>query len=182
MKSILEDIAAGDPTGVARCLDEYGGLVWTLADRYLRGQRQEVEDAVQDVFVNIWLAAPKYDSTKGAEASYIATIAHRRLLDHRRRLMSQRALTSRAAARGDAPSQGAPPRLGEEDGARLGEEFSRLPEDEQTAVWLSVTRGLSHREIATATGSPVGTVKTRIRRAMIRLQSTLSPVRAGGIA
>lgn len=181
MKSILEDIAAGDSTGVARCLDEYGGLVWTLADRYLRGQRQEVEDAVQDVFVNIWLAAPKYDPSKGAEASYIATIAHRRLLDHRRRLMSRRALAQRATAQTDVPAQ-----LAEDDRTRLGEEFSRLPHDEQTAVWLSVTRGLSHREIAKATGSPIGTVKTRLRRAMIRLQSTLSPTlspaRAGGIA
>lgn len=178
MTSILEDIAAGDSTGVARCLDEYGGLVWTLADRYLRGQRQEVEDAVQDVFVNIWLAAPKYDPAKGAEASYIATIAHRRLVDHRRRLMSQRALAQRTPGHpGDAK-----PHLADDDRARLGEEFSRLPEDEQTAVWLSVTRGLSHREIAKATGSPIGTVKTRLRRAMIRLQSTLSPVRAGGIA
>lgn len=178
MKSILEDIAAGDPTGVARCLDEYGGLVWTLANRYLHGQRQEVEDAVQDVFVNLWLAAPKYDSSKGAEASYVATIAHRRLLDHRRRLMSQRALTRRAARHAEDPV----PRMADEDRARLGEEFSRLPEDEQTVVWLSVTHGLSHREIATATDSPVGTVKSRIRRAMLRLQATLSPARAGGIA
>lgn len=178
MTSILTDIAAGDPTGVARCLDEYGGLVWTLADRYLRGQRQEVEDAVQDVFVNIWLAAPKYDASKGAEASYIATIAHRRLVDHRRRLMSQRALALRSAERDGDISEMVP----EIDRARLGEEFSRLPEDEQTAVWLSVTRGLSHREIAKATGSPVGTVKTRIRRAMLRLQVALSPVRAGGLA
>lgn len=179
MESILKDIAAGDPTGVARCLDEYGGLVWTLADRYLRGQRHEIEDAVQDVFVTIWLAAPKYDPAKGAEASYIATIAHRRLLDHRRRLMSQRALAQRTTDRHSDP---APITFGSDERARLGEEFSRLPDDEQTAVWLSVTRGLSHREIAKATDSPVGTVKTRLRRVMLRLHATLSPPRAGGIA
>lgn len=178
MASILKDIAAGDPTGVARCLDEYGGLVWTLADRYLRGQRHEIEDAVQDVFVSIWLAAPKYDPAKGAEASFIATIAHRRLLDHRRRLISRRALAQQAATALNASAQ----TPGDDDRARLGEEFSRLPDDEQTAVWLSVTRGLTHREIAKATDSPVGTVKTRLRRAMIRLQATLSPARAGGIA
>ncbi len=179
MRSILEDIAAGDPTGVSRCLDEYGGLVWTLADRYLRGQRQEVEDAVQDVFVNIWLAAQRYDPSKGAEASYIATIAHRRLLDHRRRLMSQRALLQHAGSqRGEDP----PARIPDDERAKLGEEFARLPDDEQTAVWLSVTRGLSHREIAKATNAPIGTVKTRLRRAMMRLHATLRPSRAGGAA
>lgn len=92
--------------------------------------------------------------------------------------MSQRALALRSAERDGDISEMVP----EIDRARLGEEFSRLPEDEQTAVWLSVTRGLSHREIAKATGSPVGTVKTRIRRAMLRLQVALSPVRAGGLA
>lgn len=165
LSSILQQIAAGDQSAVARCLDEYGGLVWSLASRYLRGERSEIEDAVQEVFVSVWTSATRYDPAKGSEAAFVATIARRRLIDHRRRLASHRTQhdPTEAAAAADA-------RPGQDEVARLGKDFGDLPEDERTALWLAVSRGLSHREIATATRSPIGTVKTRLRRAVMRLQ------------
>jgi RNA polymerase sigma-70 factor (ECF subfamily) len=165
LSSILQQIAAGDQSAVARCLDEYGGLVWSLASRYLRAERSEIEDAVQEVFVSVWTSASRYDPAKGSEAAFVATIARRRLIDHRRRLASNRTQNdpTEAAALVEV-------RPGHDEVERLGRDFGNLPEDERTALWLAVSRGLSHREIATATRSPIGTVKTRLRRAVMRLQ------------
>lgn len=164
--TILEQIAAGDQTAMERCLDEFGGLVWELARRYLRSDRAEIEDAVQEVFTAVWLAAPRYDPARGSSAAFVATIAHRRLIDYRRRL------GKRAQVRmpEDLPGNDGPPGPTQEDLDRLGEEFARLPEDERTALWFVVARGLSHHEIAQATGAPIGTVKTRLRRAVLRVQ------------
>jgi RNA polymerase sigma-70 factor (ECF subfamily) len=57
-----------------------------------------------------------------------------------------------------------------EDLERLGDDFAKLPEEERTALWMAISKGLSHREIAAATLVPVGTVKSRLRRAVLRLQ------------
>lgn len=173
MPTLLQQIAAGDQSAVARCLDEYGGLVWGLASKYLSGSdRSEIEDAVQEVFVSIWLSAARYDPAKGGEPAFVATIAHRRLNDQRRRAITRR--RDRAAfieSKGGGGMVAAGPTKSEVEG--LGEEFAKLPEEERTALWLAVTRGLSHREIASGTDAPIGTVKSRLRRAVQRLQRAM---------
>ncbi len=173
MPTLLQQIAAGDKSAVARCLDEYGGLVWGLASKYLSGQdRSEIEDAVQEVFVSIWLSASRYDPAKGSEPAFIATIAHRRLNDHRRRAISRRKdRTTFLESKGRAEATGPGPSRTEAEG--LGEEFAKLPEDERTALWMAVARGLSHREIASGTEAPIGTVKSRLRRAVLKLQRAM---------
>jgi len=174
--TILEDISAGDQSAVARCLDEYGGLVWSLAGRYLRTDRSHVEDAVQEVFVSVWTSAGRFDPTKGSEAAFVATIARRRLIDYRRRLMTDKSHPSDTLDAGAAPEPGTGTGSGASSGseademARLGKDFGELPEEERTALYLALSRGLSHSEIARATRSPIGTVKTRLRRAVLRLQ------------
>jgi len=172
--TLLQQIAAGDQAAVARCLDEYGGLVWGLASKYLSGSdRSEIEDAVQEVFVSIWLSAARYDPAKGGEPAFVATITHRRLNDHRRKSMTRR--RDRAAfIEAKEPSRLTQTTLPtRQDLEGLGEEFARLPEDERTALWMAVTRGLSHREIANGTNAPIGTVKSRLRRAVLRMQRAL---------
>lgn len=166
VNTILQQLAAGDQTAVGRCLDEYGGLVWELARRYLGTDRSEIEDGVQEVFVSVWLSASRFDPALGSEPSFVATIAHRRLTDYRRRRAARRPKPD--AVPGTILE--APPRPTSEDLSRLGEDFAALPEDERTALWMAVNRGMSHSEIAGATSSPIGTVKTRLRRAVMRLQ------------
>lgn len=172
MSTILQQIAAGDPGAVSRCLETYGGLVWTIASRYLAGDRPEIEDAVQDVFVTLWRSAARFDPALGTELSFVGTIARRRVLDARRRLCTRRPELFGA---GDESSLTvwAPEPPSSEEVARLGEEFAKLPEDERLALWFAVSRGLSHREIAQATSVPIGTVKSRLRRAVLRLQRAL---------
>jgi RNA polymerase sigma-70 factor (ECF subfamily) len=170
LTTILQQLAAGDDAAVARCLDEYGGLVWDIACRYLGNDRAELEDAVQDVFLSVWMSAKRFDPSKGSEPAFVATIAHRRLTDTRRRMVTRKAGLEgarRAAALGALVLVNMPTA---EDLERLGDDFAKLPEEERTALWMAISKGLSHREIAAATLVPVGTVKSRLRRAVLRLQ------------
>ncbi|QOJ00528.1 MAG: sigma-70 family RNA polymerase sigma factor [Phycisphaeraceae bacterium] len=174
--AFLHRIASGDASAVAACLDEYGGVVWSLAERYLKPLGEDVEDAVQEIFVDVWRSAGRYNPALGSEASFIATIAHRRLIDRQRRAASRPRpvphephLEPRAT---DRPATHTPASLGE-DVARAADAFNKLHTDEQQALWFALYHGMSHDRIATLTGHPLGTVKTRIRRGLIRLRELL---------
>lgn len=186
LTSILQRIANGDESAADDCVRTYGGLVWRLSRRYLDHAKSEIDDAVQDVFIEIWLHAKRFDPAKGSEAAFVATIAHRRLTDRQRRIRSRRnsvhlyaeelkrfenhspsepeVNTAETSTTGDYASY----RVSLENG------FRSLPDEERNALWLSVYRGLSHREISEATEVPIGTVKSRLRRAMIRLTKIIS--------
>jgi len=176
MLSILQRIADGDESAIAACLDEYGDLVWRLASRYLDRSTGDVEDAVQEVFIQVWLSAARFDPSRGTEPAFVATIAHRRLTDFQRRIAARKRATQGVDAnRGAVSSSGIESAAKEE---RLGAALSALrslPEDERHPLWLWLYQGLTHREIAEATGTPVGTVKSRLRRALMRLCVALNP-------
>ncbi|MBK7404889.1 MAG: RNA polymerase sigma factor [Phycisphaerales bacterium] len=175
MTTILERIAAGERSAVDDCVREYGDLVWRLARRHLDHAPGEVEDAVQDVFVEIWMSAGRYDRERGGEAAFVATLAHRRLIDRRREHTARTRRNARAASM-KPPAAGALTGAleGREVAARLVGAFDGLPAGEREALWMSVYGGLSHREIGLATESPVGTVKSRLRRAMVRLSAVVA--------
>jgi len=170
--TILQRIAQGDRTAVAACVEEYGGLVWSLANRYLRNLGEDPEDAVQEIFSELWRQAARFDPAKGGEPAFVATIAHRRLTDQQRRV----------AARGRAVAGFAenlpkvdvsPANPGGTDAAKAIEAFQKLTKEEQEVLSLSVLQGLSHERVAHAINIPIGTVKTRIRRGLIRLREAL---------
>ncbi|HZW10819.1 MAG TPA: sigma-70 family RNA polymerase sigma factor [Phycisphaerales bacterium] len=174
MPSILQQIARGDQRAVQRCIDEYGGLVWRLAARYLGDSRSETEDIVQEIFVALWLHAGRFDPARGSEAAFVATIAHRRLTDAQRRRLSRREVAADSAIEPPARLAERSPGPGRDTAqAAAAEAFDRLPRDERQAVWMVVWGGLSHSQIAAATGSPLGTVKTRLRRALRRMYESV---------
>lgn len=173
MSTILQRIAAGDESAVDECVREYGGLVWRLARRHLDRADAEVEDAVQDVFIELWLASGRFDPGRGTEPAFVATLAHRRLIDRRRQVSARMRAHDRAAAL-EAPARLTPAEPVAEDRARIYEAFDGLPASEREALWMSVFCGLSHREIGHATQSPIGTVKSRLRRAMMRLTQVVA--------
>lgn len=182
MSGILERIARGDQTAADDCVREYGGLIWRLGCRYLDQAESEIEDAVQDVFVEIWLHAKRYDPAKGSEPAFIATIAHRRLIDRQRQLTMQRRKVTKYAQEitngTRSPISIEVKEQNDHKGTLYRQEleagFRSLPDDERNALWLSVFHGLSHRDISEATSVPIGTVKSRLRRAMIRLTKSIS--------
>lgn len=173
--STLERIAQGDQSAVQDCIDRFGNLVWSLARR-LSGNQSDAEDAVQEIFVDIWRSAARYDPSLASEATFIAMIARRRLIDRRRR-------QSRRPEEVSAP---APSEMYEDhrsdasDLLELGEEaqrargaFGSLSTEQQRVLQLSLQFGLSHQRISEATGLPLGTVKTHARRGLLRIRQAL---------
>ncbi len=166
---LLHRIAAGDPSAVRACLDRYGGLVWTLASRMLRN-RADAEDAVQEVFIDLWRTAHRFDPALSSEASFIALLARRRLIDRlRRRERGAEALPEAVPARPGACRVEAG-----DEAARVREAMGRLAEGQRTCLSLSLTEGLSNEEIAARLGMPLGTVKSHCRRGLLRLRALLS--------
>ncbi|MBK7403692.1 MAG: sigma-70 family RNA polymerase sigma factor [Phycisphaerales bacterium] len=171
--SLLDQIASGTPGSAEALLDRYGGLVWSLARRSC-SDRAEAEDAVQEIMLDVWRCAKqgRFDPAKGSDTTFVAMIARRRLIDRLRR-RSGRPDVAPGTESAFVPPDQTPAELGEQ--ARLAADaLGELPEDQQRAIHLAVLRGLTHEQVARLTGMPLGTVKTHIRRGLIRLRNTLA--------
>jgi RNA polymerase sigma factor (sigma-70 family) len=169
---LLQQIAQGEPEAVRECLHRYGPLVWAMARRFC-GTGPEAEDAVQEVFVDLWQSAERYDPTLGSEVVFVSMIARRRLIDRRRR-SGRRAQTDQLGS--DSRTV---PYLGAERIEACGEaalaqkHLAQLPDDQRRVLLLAACHGLSHAEIAESTGMPLGTVKAHARRGLMRVRELL---------
>jgi len=173
-KSLLERVAAGDPEAVALLTDRYGGLVWSLVRRFSAGQ-SDAEDAVQEIFLDLWRSAGRFDPGVAGEATFVALIARRRLIDRRRKTMRTPVSVEFSGGHAAAVAEGAQERLEtREQAAVASAALTALRPEQQRVLRLSVYQGLSHEEIAVATGMPLGTVKTHVRRGLIRMRDLLA--------
>lgn len=176
---LLTRIAGGEQAAVPECISRYGGLIWTLARRRLPS-REDAEDVVQEVFVDLWRSADRFDPQVAEEITFVAMIARRRIIDRVRRragLPDTSSIDESGAADVFDPSADVPVgrrlELGEE--ARIADEhFDRLQPDEQRVLRLSIYDSLSHAAIAAHTGLPLGTVKSHIRRGLESLRRALA--------
>jgi RNA polymerase sigma-70 factor (ECF subfamily) len=177
---LLPRVASGDPAAVEACLDRYGGLVWSLARRMCPG-KDEAEDAVQEIFIEVWRNAGRYDPSLASEATFIAMIARRRLIDRRRRAarrpqenaLAEESLQSSGVALVDSPAAMS------EEATIARDALAELSDEQQRVLQLSIFFGQSHERIARTTGLPLGTVKTHARRGLIRIRDILRQRRAG---
>jgi RNA polymerase sigma factor (sigma-70 family) len=173
--TVLQRVARGEPDAVAECIDRFGGLVWLLARRTLN-HRADIDDAVQEIFVELWKVADRYDPNIASERAFIATIARRRLIDRgrreRRRLVSTVDSADTDLSVGSVPTPDHPSQLREET-ARAANALQQLSAEQQQALRLSIYHGLSHQEIADRMQMPLGTVKTNLRRGLIRIRELL---------
>ncbi|MBX9736408.1 MAG: sigma-70 family RNA polymerase sigma factor, partial [Phycisphaerales bacterium] len=134
---ILARVATGDAGAVGACLDEYGGMVYGLARRYLEPLGGDVEDAVQEIFVEVWRCAGRYDASLGSEASFIATIAHRRLIDAQRRIGTRLHLQATYEPTPKRVEAAASPAMAD-DLRRAAHALSRLDPDERHVLELAL--------------------------------------------
>jgi len=181
--SLLEQVAAGDGGAVSSVIDQYGALVWSLARRYF-GRSAEAEDAVQDAFIAIWQSAGRYDPAKAGESTYIAMIARRRMIDRLRR--QGRRPTAQPLDASPEPEAASASRLADEEQAeQVLKAIDELDPPQPEVIRKSLMDGLTHPEIAEATGLPLGTVKTHIRRGLMKVRKTLgiaAPNPTGGLS
>lgn len=154
-------------------LDRFGGLVWSLARR-MTPTHAEAEDAVQEIFVEVWKNAYRYDPGVASETAFIAMIARRRLIDRRRRSGRRLDKNGLPETEPSAPGSGEMSPEEREIAGDAMNAMARLSDEQQRVLRLSLVQGLSHERIAGATGMPLGTVKTHARRGLIRLRELLS--------
>ena len=175
-RAALERIARGDHEGLAALYDRHAKPVYSLALRILQDQG-EAEDIVQDVFSQAWRQAAHYDSSRGAVAAWLFTLARSRAID---RLRARRARPERAAGDRDAANV-VDPRvspdlqvLSAEQVGHVRAALDALPTLQRVAIELAFYEGLTHVEIAERLEQPLGTVKTRIRLALGKLRDLLA--------
>jgi RNA polymerase sigma-70 factor (ECF subfamily) len=171
-EAILPRVAAGDKQAVEDCLNQYGGLVWSLAKRYSPSQ-EDAEDAVQEIFLDVWRYAARYDAKQAAETTFIATIARRRLIDRLRKQSRQVQTYSfddnprEFGSRQDYVLQT------KVEANQARQAMKKLRPEQQNVLQLAIFQGLSHQEISRATGMPLGTVKTHVRRGLNQIRQFL---------
>ena len=171
-QNLLADVATGDSKAFEELTKKYGNLIWSIARRYLSNQA-EAEDAVQEIFLALWQSAARFDSNKGSEITFIATIARRRLIDGLRKNNKHKILQSIDDAISDDVFK---QKSNLEENAELSLAvgvLETLEKKDQELLSLSIYQGYSHVEIAKLLNLPLGTVKTRIRRNLMKIRKKL---------
>ena len=170
---LLPRIVLGDTTAVDECIERYGALVWSLASR-LSPTNVDAEDAVQEIFIHLWQSAGRYRDDLGDEATFVSTIARRKLIDRLRKFRRDRAHQSLDEM--DTIEVGNPGLAtvdSSDDSRRAVACLEKLRDNERQAIELSVYHGLPQSQIAEQTGTPLGTVKTLIRRGLVQLRNCM---------
>ncbi len=171
--SMLLAVARGDARAVRDCMDRYSGLVWSIARR-MSPNETDAEDAVQEIFIDLWKSAHRFDPEKSAEKTFVVMIARRRLIDRLRRF--KRVPEMDSIDHENAPDIGvnAHERMERDAEAQFAmDALEKLRPEQRQLVELSVLKGIPHGEIAASTGIPLGTVKSHIRRGLIALREAL---------
>ena len=170
---LLAGIARHDEASLAALYDRYHRLAFSLALRVVN-DRGRAEDVVQDAFLSVWRKAATFAESRGSAKTWLTSIVRNRAIDlvRARRESDSDDETVLLALRDGAPS------VVEQVTASLDRDAIRtavaqLPVDQRQAITMAYFEGLSHSEIADATGLPLGTVKSRIRLAMGRLRDAL---------
>ena len=171
-KPILERVAEGDQAAVGDFISRYGDLVWSLARRYL-GNHAEAEDAVQEIFIEIWKNAGRYDRNVASEVAFISTITRRRLIDRLRQFGRRPGMESIDDQIG--ANQPAVPTTLDDDAevAQVERVLLGMEPKHREILSMSLYEGYSHSEIASALDMPLGTVKTRVRRGLMHVREQL---------
>jgi RNA polymerase sigma-70 factor (ECF subfamily) len=171
---LLLRVAQGDQQAFSELYDELSGRVLGLITRLLRDRAQS-EEVAQEVFLEVWQQAAKFDTKRGSAASWVLTMAHRRAVDRVRAAQSSRDRDTKIGIRDfesgfDQVSESVEIRIEHE---RVSRALGRLTEFQRQAVQLAYYGGYSHSEMAEQLGVPIGTVKTRLRDGMIRLRDEM---------
>ena len=178
-EALVARVAGRDPEALSCLYDRYRAVVFSLALRILR-DRAEAEEVLTDVFFQAWRSAPGFDPLRGSVSSWLMNLGRSRAIDRlrarSRRAAGMTALTREESARAAASSIGGPERdvCVMEKRRRIGRALDGLSPQQRDAVELAYYSGLSHSEIASRLGEPLGTVKTRIRQALLALRDSLA--------
>lgn len=171
---LLKAVARGDEQALAQLYDNYRVILFGLLVRILNS-REEAEDVLQEVFLQVWRRARDFDETRGKPFTWLVTLARSRAID-RLRSLGARDRVAQASVREAAEevSDAARDTFRSEQRALVTSALSQLPEEQKRPLVLAYFDGLTQSEIAAKLGAPLGTVKTRMRAGMIKLRELLT--------
>lgn len=171
---LLARASGGDTAAVKECVARFGPMIWALARR-MSPTRADAEDAVQDIFLDLWAHGGRFDPSRASPELFVAVIARRRLIDRRRKAARRPATHPLDLERGPAVDA-----LAHEGGAETAAEaaiaaraMAELRPEQREVLRLALAEGLTHEEIARHTGWPLGTVKAHARRGLLRIRQRL---------
>lgn len=170
---VLQRIAAGESSALGELYDQHGSHAYSLALRIV-GNTSDAEEIVQDVFLHVWRQAEKYDPARATVTGWILMLTRSRAIDRLRARKARPPLETQDLDWGGEPAHNQEVAvITEEAATRVKAELAALPDAMRTAIELAYFDGLTHSEIAEQLREPLGTVKTRLRSALIRLRASL---------
>jgi RNA polymerase sigma-70 factor, ECF subfamily len=174
---ILQKVAARDESAFAELYDRFSGSLYALVKRILENE-QDARDALQEGFLYLWDKAGDYDSTKSKAFTWAVIIFRHKAIDRLRSQRRRLKLFEDAAAEGatllvasQETADEAVERM--ENAGNVRRALATLPEDQRKCIEWAFLKGLTHHQLAELSGSPLGTVKTNIRRGLLRLRDIL---------
>lgn len=170
--ALMQRIAADDQAAIEALYDRFGSLVYRMAYQTMP-TRADAEDVVQEVFVRLWRTADRFDPKRAALVTWVMLLSRRHMVDRLRRQKSRiRAMTledgwSPAEADHTSPAMGMEER---EKYEAILTKLKDLPELQQTVVKRAYLGGQTLKQIGTELGIPLGTIKSALSRALVRLR------------
>lgn len=167
---LLHAVASGDEEALASLYDHYRSILFSVIVRIIIS-REEAEDVLQEVFLQVWNKARDFDESRGKPFTWLVTLARSRAID-RLRSLGARARAAQEAQREtvEAVSDAEIDTIHSEKRKRVERALAELPEEQRRVLLMAYFEGCSQSEIAERLNTPLGTVKTRMRSGMIRLR------------
>jgi RNA polymerase sigma-70 factor (ECF subfamily) len=171
--ALVDRMREGDESALAMLYDRWSDRTYSLAAHLLRDKR-DAEDIVEETFWQAWRGASQFDAGRGNVGTWLLTICRSRALDR---------LRARRRKPEDVDLDDVPPpedphgdpmsaMVTNETGRLVRAALTELPAEQRQALELAYFKGLSQSEIAEETGQPLGTIKTRVRLAMVKLRES----------
>ena len=171
---LLHAIAVRDDAALACLYDRYRLILFGLLLRILNS-REEAEDVLQEVFLQIWRRAGDFDEARGQVFTWMVTLTRSRAIDRLRFLAARQRLAVSATHEINDQSAGALVDAVESERRQLVTgALAQIPDEQRRTLILAYFEGLTQSEIAVRLGAPLGTVKTRMRSGMIKLRELLA--------
>lgn len=171
---LLKAVTRGDEHALAELYDRYRVILFGLLVRILNS-REEAEDVLQEVFLQVWRRAAEFDEKRGKPFTWLVTLTRSRGIDRLRHL-NARDRVAQAGARepSEAISDASTDAFRSEQRGLVNSALAQLPEEQRRPLILAYFDGLTQSEIAAKLGAPLGTVKTRMRTGLNKLREGLA--------